>query len=200
MKTTFLAALSAAALSTTGVLAADTPLAGIAAGDYVMDKTHGYVTFSYSHLGFSNPVLRFDDVDASVTLDNKDPAKSTLMVTIDPASINSGVEKFDGHLVSSDMFDVEKHDTITFKSTSIEIGDDNMGTLTGDLMIKGITKPVTLDVTLNKAGEHPFAKKDTFGISATGTIDRTEWDLSYATPAVGAKVDLVIEAEFNKAD
>ena len=174
------------------------PLAALPAGTYALEPTHAYITMSYSHLGFSNPILRFTSFDATADLNPGDPAASTLRVTIDPASIDSAVEKFDEHLKSADMFDVASHPEITFVSTDITMTDGSTGTLTGDLTMKGITRPVTLDVTLNGAGEHPMNGADTFGISATGTLDRTEWDLGYAAPAVGTDVTLRIEAEFQQ--
>ena len=177
---------------------AESPLAALPGGTYRLEPTHAYITMSYSHLGFSNPVLRFNSFDATAELNPEDPAASTLTVTIDPASIDSAVEAFDQHLTSPDMFDVANHPEITFVATDIAMEDGSTGTLTGDLTMKGITKPVTLDVTLNGAGEHPMNGADTFGISATGTLDRTEWDLGYAAPAVGTEVDLRIEAEFQR--
>lgn len=175
------------------------PLAALPGGTYALEPTHAYITMSYSHLGFSNPILRFTEFDAVAELNPEDPASSALRVTIDPASIDSAVEKFDEHLKSPDMFDVAAHPEITFVATDIALEDGgSAGTLTGDLTMKGITRPVTLDVTLNGAGEHPMNGADTFGVSATGTLDRTEWDLGYAAPAVGTEVDLRIEAEFQR--
>ena len=174
------------------------PLSSLPAGTYRLEPTHAYITLSYSHLGFSNPILRFTEFDATAELNPDDPAASTLSVTIDPASIDSAVEKFDEHLKSPDMFDVANHPEITFVATDIAVEGGSTGTLTGDLTMKGVTKPVTLDVTLNGAGEHPMNGADTFGISATGTLDRTEWDLGYAAPNVGEQVDLRIEAEFQR--
>lgn len=202
MRTLFLAILGTTALGTTMAAAelntTSPDITTISSGEYVMDKTHGYVLISYSHLGLSNPVLRFDDVDAIVTLNADNPASSTLEVEIDPASINSGIAKFDEHLKNADMFHVEEHPAASFTSTSLDL---DAGTLTGDLTIKGITKPVTLDVTLNATGQHPMAGKDVFGISATGEISRSEWDLGYAVQfGVGDAVDLQIEAEFLKAE
>lgn len=176
------------------------PLAALPAGTYQLEDTHAYVTFSYSHLGFSRPVLRFQEFDATAEVVPDDPVSSSLRVTIDPASIDSAVEKFDEHLKSADMFDVAQHPEITFVSTGIEMTSPTEGTMTGDLTMKGVTKPVTLDVTLNGAGAHPMTGAETFGISATGTLDRTEWDLGYAAPAVGEEVELRIEAEFVQAE
>ncbi|MBB4659667.1 YceI family protein [Parvularcula dongshanensis] len=177
----------------------ENPLAAIPAGTYVVDPGHAYITMSYSHLGMSHPVLRFDSFDATAEVNPDAPAASTLRVEIDPTSINSAVEKFDEHLQSADMFDVAQYPEITFVSTGIEMESATSGTLTGDLTMKGVTRPVTLDVTLNGAGMHPMAEIPAFGISATGTLDRTEWNLGYAVPNVGAEVDLRIEAEFQQA-
>lgn len=201
MKAIF-AALGAATVLTaaSAVAAQENPFSGISSGEYALDDKHGYVTFTYSHLGYSQPILRFDDIDATVDLDTESPAQSSLSVTIDPASINSGVEEFDGHLTGEDFFNVAEHDTITFEATSLDMESATEGTVTGDLTIKGITKPVTLDVTLNKAAEHPMLNKDAFGISAKGTLQRSEFDLGAYVPNVGDDVTLMIETEFHKAE
>ncbi|MEM9421681.1 MAG: YceI family protein [Pseudomonadota bacterium] len=204
MKTSTLIALSSLFAASSGVHAEenadDRGLSTLPSGTYVMDKTHGYVTFSYSHMGFSNPVLRFDDVDAEVSLVADKLSGSTLKVLIDPASINTAVPKFDDHLKGKDFFDVTIHKEVTFTSTSISFETPYSGTLTGDLTVKGITKPVTLDVTLNKAAPHPFKGVPAFGITATGQVDRQDFDLSAYVPNVGAVVDLRIEAEFAKSE
>ncbi|ADM09098.1 putative secreted protein [Parvularcula bermudensis HTCC2503] len=176
------------------------PFAAVSSGTYVLEPTHAYVVFQYDHLGYSRPVIGFTDFDATVELDKETPTNSSLTVTIDPASIDSGVEDFDEHLVSADMFDVETYPEISFTSTSIELDTPTTGTLTGDLTMKGVTKPVTLDVTLNGAGVHPRSELDHFGISARGTLMRDEWNLGYATPAVGNEVELIIETEFNRPE
>lgn len=202
MKTIFAAALSSIALLTTALAEepADRGLSTLAAGTYVMDKTHGYVTFSYSHMGFSNPVLRFNDIDATVNLVADDISTSTLTVAIDPASIDTGVPKFDTHIKAADFFDIETHKDIQFTSTALKMDTPATGTLTGDLTVKGITQPVTLDVVLNKAGKHPFSGADTFGITATGQLMRSAFGLGAYVPNVSDEVDLRIEAEFSKSE
>ena len=177
---------------------APSPLTALPPGEYALEKTHAYVTFSYSHGGLSNPILRFQDFDATATVDPDSPEDSALRVRIDPASIDSAVEAFDEHLKSPDMFDVAQHPEITFVSTGLTMESPDSGQLTGDLTMKGITKPVTLDVVLNGAGENREGLP-AFGISATGQLDRSEWDLGYAAPFVGTEVDLRIEAEFQRA-
>ena len=174
------------------------PLAELPAGEYVLEKTHAYLTFSYSHGGYSNPILSFQEFDATATVNPDDPEASSLRVTIDPASIDSAVEAFDEHLTGPDMFDVETYPEITFASTGLTMDGPDTGQLTGELTMKGVTKPLTLDVTLNAAGVNRSGNP-AFGISATGTLDRSEWDLGYAAPMVGTEVDLRIEAELEMA-
>ena len=115
------------------------------------------------------------------------------MVEIPTASIDSGVPKFDEHLVSADFFDAENHPTITFKST------DMKQLYTGTGKVKGVTKPITLDVTLNKVGKHFRNGKDMFGISATGNLKRSEHGVDKYAP-MGDDVKLMIEVEFQKVD
>ena len=177
-----------------GVNIADAP-----AGTYESEDGHAYITFQYMHQGYSRPTLRWNDFDAIVNLNTDNPEASTLNVTINAASVDSGVAKFDDHMRGSDMFDVEKFPTITFTSTDIDQGLMGSGTLTGDLTMKGITKPITLKAKLNKVGESR-SKKPMFGISATTSLKRSDWDVGYAVPYVGDDVDIMIEVEFQKAE
>ncbi len=173
---------------------------GIPSGKYGLDKTHAYITFSYSHLGFSTPHVGFDSFDVAVDLDAKQLQKSSVNVTIDAASINTRVAEFDDHIKGEDYFDVEQFPQITFASTGIKMTGDNTARITGDLTIKGITRAVTLDATINKAGNHPFANKPTLGMSAQTKVSRTEWGLGRAVPMVGDEVTIDITVEPPKAD
>ncbi len=168
----------------------------VPSGTYEMDKTHAYILFSYSHLGLSFPVVRFNDFDVDLNFDAQDPSKSSLMVTIEAASVDSGVEKLDDHLKSADFFDAAAYPRMTFKATSIEVTGENTGRVMGDLTIKEVSKPVTLDVTLNKAFQHPMKNKPALGFSATGRLKRSDWGLDKYVPVVSDEVTLRIEAEF----
>ncbi len=170
------------------------------AGIYKSEETHAYITFQYLHQGYARPTLRWNDFEATIDLKPNNPTDSTLSVTIDAASIDSGVDKFDEHLVSSDFFDVDNHPKITFESKELSQNLTGQGKLTGNLTMKGITKPVTLDVKLNKVGQHFQSKKPIIGISASTQIKRSDWDLGLYTPLVGDEVEISIEVEFIKDD
>jgi len=170
------------------------------AGSYALDTSHGYITFSYSHQGYSRPWLRFKNIQASLQLDPQELARSELTVSIDAASIDSGVDLFDEHLRGKNFFQVDQFLYITFAATEI-VTDPKSPTdflITGDLTIKGITKAVTLKALFNKGGLHFKTKQPVVGFSATGLIKRSDWDLGYAVPMVGDEVNLVIEVEFHK--
>jgi polyisoprenoid-binding protein YceI len=168
-----------------------------AAETYTLDPTHTNVVWRVNHLGFSYPDGKFATVAGTLTLDEKAPENSKVEATITTASIITGGEKFDAHLKSADFFNTEKFPTATFISTSVTRGGETKGSakVVGNLTLLGITKPVTLDVKLNKIGEHPMSKKKTVGFSATTTIKRSEFGMVYGIPAVADDVSLTIETE-----
>ena len=179
--------------------AQDAPdLSAAPAGEYVADAGHAYISFSYSHQGYSRPLLRWRDWTGSLDWNPDAPEESSVEVTIQAASIDSGVDKFDEHLRSADFFEVETHPTITFRSTGIERTGDATGVMTGVLTVKGEEKPVTLDVQFNKAGAMRNDAGHKLGFSARGEVSRTELGVGKYAPVVGDEVDLVIEVEFEK--
>ena len=188
--------IAAALLSTSyAASAADFP---VPSGTYELENTHGYITFSYSHLGFSTPHVGFNEFDVTLNADSDNPEKSAVSVTINAASIDSRVEEFDKHLVGADYFDTANHPTITFESTSITAGEGNTFTVVGDLTIKGVTESVTLDATVNKAANHPMRRVPTIGLSASGKLLRSKWGLGNYAPAVGDEVTIYLSVELIK--
>jgi len=173
-------------------------IANAVAGTYAMEPTHAYITMKYSHLGFSEPVLGFRTFDGTLNIDPENLSDMNLTVNIDPASIDSRVEVFNGHLKGEKFFNVAEHPEITFVSTAAMPESSGNGKIAGDLTIKGITKPVVLDVVLNKAGKNPINQKETIGVSAKTTIKRSEWDLGLYAPNVSDDVEIVISSEFVK--
>ena len=164
-------------------------------GTYIGDPSHTYVGLTYLHQGYARATLRVDNTQIIMNLDSASPEAASLMVTMKTEDISSGTAKFDDHLMSPDFFDAAAYPEMTFKSTSMNMNTGATGTVTGDLTIKGITKPVTLDVTLNKIGQNFRSKADMLGVSASGKINRSDWDLGKYAPSVGEMVTLTIEAE-----
>ena len=170
-------------------------LSEVPSGEYTLDSSHGYITFTYNHLGFSNPRVGFNSFDTKLELDSSNPENSKVEVTIDASSIDSRVAEFNEHLNGSDFFNTAEFPTITFRSTKVEATGGNTFNVTGDLTILGTTKPVTLATTINGAGIHPMKEVPTVGVSASTKLLRSEWGLGAYVPAVSDEVELSIEVE-----
>jgi polyisoprenoid-binding protein YceI len=180
-------------------LNASAGLSDVPSGNYGLDKSHGYITYTYSHMGYSTPHVGFRSFDVGLVLDNENTANSAIDVTIDATSIDSRVDAFNGHLNGPNFFDTANHPTITFKSTSFEAADEDKFSIAGDLTIKGVTKSVTLDATLVKAANHPMKKTPTIGVTAQTKVSRSEWGLSRAVPNVGDEITIFISVEMTKS-
>ncbi|ESQ77834.1 YceI family protein [Asticcacaulis sp. YBE204] len=165
---------------------------------FKLDPTHTEVAFSWNHLGYSNPTAKFMNAVGTVTLDEAKPEMSSVEVSFAIAGLNTGYDVFDGHLKGEKFFDAAKYPTATFKSTKVTVTGKDTAKVVGDLTIKGITKPITLSVKLNKIGEHPMAKKKAAGFSATGAILRSEFNMGANVPFVSDEIKLVITAEAQK--
>ncbi len=195
MKNTLLTTIAAVGALGLSTFASAADLSGVPSGDYAVDPTHAYVTFSYNHLGLSNPVISFDDFTIDLNLDNEDPTKSTVNVTIDANSIVAGSDVWKDHLTGEKFFDTANHPEITFSSTSVEAARDGNYKVMGDLTVKGQSKPVALDVTINAAMNHPMSGKPTIGLQASSEIARSEFGMKAAIPAVSDEVALHVTAE-----
>lgn len=162
---------------------------------YTIDATHTATVFTWDHFGFSTPAGNFSDIQGKIIVDNDKPEKSAVHVTIPLTSINTNVKALDEHLLKADFFDAQKYPTITFKSTKVETKDKKNFKITGDLTIKGITKPVVLDAVLNKQAEHPMAKVPAIGFNATTSFDRSAFGVGAYVPNVGDKITVNITTE-----
>lgn len=174
---------------------------------YRFDKNHTQIRFSWNHLGLSTQSAQFMDYDGTITFDQNAPEKSTVNVAIKPASVASGIADFDKHLKSADFFEVDKFSEITFKSTKVIRTGPKTGRIIGDLTIRGITKPVTLDVVFNYAGAHPLGAlnakyKNVYaaGFTAYTSVLRSDFGLGKYAPIVSDKVDIVINTELHRVD
>lgn len=171
-----------------------------AADTYKFDPHHTSVVWTANHFGFSNPSGKFSEVEGDLTLDEKNPSKSQVNVTVKMANLFTGYGNFDNHLKSADFFNVEKFTTATFVSKKVVITGKNTAKITGDLTLVGVTKPITLNAKLNKIDVSPITQKRTAGFTATAVIKRSDFGIDYAVPSVGDNVKLLIEAEAGIVD
>jgi len=167
-----------------------------AADTYKIDPAHTAVIFHINHFGFSNPSGKFMNVDGEVVLDQQNPAASKVNVTIPIAALDTDIPKLDEHLKSKDFFDAATYPTATFASTKVDITGKDTAIVHGTLTLHGVSKPVDLEVRLNKIGEN-MMKKPTAGFSATALIKRSDFGITTYLPALGDEVRLDIESEAN---
>ena len=168
-----------------------------AAEVYTLDLSHTNIYWHANHLGFSTPSGKFARVEGKVTLDEAAPEKSSVNVTVWPGSVLTGIDDFDTHLRGKDFFNAEAFPTATFESTKVTKTGENTAKVEGNFTLLGVKKPLTLDVTLNKIGIFPMNNKKTAGFTATATLKRSDFGMSYGIPAVSDEVKLTIEAEAN---
>ena len=167
------------------------------AGTWTIDPAHTEVSFVARHLMVSKVRGRFGDVSGTVEV-AEDVTASVADVTIQAASVDTGNADRDAHLRGEDFFDVEKYPTLTFRSTSFD-GE----TLTGDLTIKDVTKPVTLDVEAGGIGTDPWGNTKA-GFEATTTINRKDWGLTWNAAVEGGgvlvsdKITITIDVQLAK--
>lgn len=175
-----------------------------AADAYSLDPGHTQVRASWDHAGYSTQSLLFRQVSGDIAIDFDAPSNTSLNITIPVSGIDTGVDAFDKHLSSGDFFEAEKFPNATFVSTSVEKTGDTTLKVTGDLTIKDTTKSVTLDVVVNNSGDHPlgqfidYYKGEWVGVTATGTITRSEWGLGFGAPITSDEIELFISAELKK--
>ncbi|ENV02976.1 MULTISPECIES: YceI family protein [unclassified Acinetobacter] len=167
--------------------------------DYKIDPTHTATVFSWNHFGFSTPSANFSDIQGVIKVDNAKPANSSVNVTIPLSSLNTNVPALDKEFQEEAWFNAAKYPNITFKSTKVETKDKKHFKITGDLTVKGVTKPVVLDAVLNKQGEHPMAKVPAIGFNATTSFKRSDFGLGNYVPNVGDKITVNITTEATAA-
>ena len=191
------------ALEHTQPLASDVP-----AGTYTLDKAHASLLFRVSHMGFSGYTARFRRFDVKLDFDPKNLGAASVTATIDPKSIETDYPDpaqldFNGQLQSEAWLDTARFPEMTFRSTKVDAPSPDRLTISGDLTLRGVTRPVTLDARLNGgyAGFQmdPHAR---IGFSARGKLKRSDFGMSLGIPepgsnmGVGDTVEVIIEAEF----
>ncbi len=168
-----------------------------------IDAGHSLIEFAVKHMMFTTTKGRFGRFSGSVVYDEANVAASTVAVEIDAASIDTRDEKRDGHLRSADFFDSENYPAITFTSRRVEPAGDDTFRVAGDLTIRGVTRPSTLDVELTGRGTSPWGQ-EVIGFSATTKFKRSEfgleWNAALETGGVlvGDEVKIALEIEATK--
>ncbi len=183
-------------LSAVLALAAATPAATLAAPEtYVLDGTHTYPRFSYSHFGYSTQLSRFNKTTGKIVLD-REAKTGEVDIVIDTQSVDTGYSTFDEHIQGEDFLDTAKHPTAAFKSNRVVFEGDRPVAVHGDLTLKGVTQPVTLTVTSFQAMPHPMLKKDAIGANAYTVVKRSEFNAGKHAPHVSdeVRIDIAVEA------
>lgn len=164
--------------------------------DFTIDSSHTYVLFRISHFDFSNQTGKWY-AKGTITLDKDKPANGKVNATIDVANIITGISELDKHLKSEEFFDVDKYPTATFTSTKVTPAGMS-AKVAGNLTLRGVTKPVILNVKINKSGISPITKKMTIGFEATTQIKRSDFGMKAYLPGLGDNVEISISGEASK--
>ena len=167
-------------------------------GTYTLDASHSRLGFVARHAMVTKVRGQFREVEGTGRFDADNPANSWAKLTIKAASIDTGNADRDAHLRSNDFFDMENHPEITYETTSVEPIDDETLRVTGDLTIKGTTKPVTIDFTYTGNAVDPFGNQR-MGFEGSTTINRKDWGVNWnaALEAGGVLVSEKITLEID---
>jgi polyisoprenoid-binding protein YceI len=170
-----------------------------------IDTVHSHVSFSVKHMMVTTVRGKFGSYRGSVRLDPKDFTRSSFEGEIDVASIDTGNVDRDNHLRTNDFFDAANHPKITFKSTAIEPKGEGEYLVRGDITIRGVTRPVALDVEYRGTSKSPYGQTLT-GIGVTGSLNRKDFGVNFNAPletggvVVGEKVKLELDIEAIQVD
>jgi polyisoprenoid-binding protein YceI len=174
----------------------DTAATSLAAGDFVLDTTHAALLFRINHLGFADYAGRFDRFEASLSGDAASPAQAKVEAIIDMTSLNIANPDFAAELLGAGWFDADAHPQAIFRSRSIGLTGETSAIITGDLTLKGVTRPVTLSARLNGSAYDPLRRADIIGFSATSEISRAAFGIDRFSGLLTDTVRIEIEAEF----
>jgi len=177
------------------IVLAATSAASAAPIRYTLDPPHTQVLFSWDHLGFSRPTGQFDQVQGTLVYDADAPSRSSVRVTIPVKSLDTHVPALDKQLLGAQFLDAGKYPEITFAGTKVRPLGKNRFVVEGDLTLHGVTRPVTLNVTLNKGGSYPMIDAPALGFGATARFDRSAFGVAGGIPMVGDALQLTISAE-----
>lgn len=174
----------------------DATASQLSPGDFALDTKHAALVFRINHLGFSDYVGRFDRFEASLSGDAANPAGASVEAIIDMSSLNIANPEFAAELMSPAWFDAAGHPQAVFRSTSIQLTSETTAEITGDLTLKGATRPITLTAKLNGSAYDPLRQADVVGFSARGEMSRADFGIDRFSGLLTDTVRIEIEAEF----
>ncbi|WP_066704276.1 YceI family protein, partial [Sphingobium amiense] len=181
---TIAASVAAFAISLPAVGQANQDATAVQAGDYTVESTHTQVQFSVNHFGINDFYGTFPGASGSLSINPKNLAAARLDVTVPVSSVSTTNKTLDEELVSADWFDAAKFPTMHFVSTKVVKTGPKTATISGNLTLHGVTKPVTLNASFNAAAVNPLSKAYTLGFKASGRIKRTDFGVSKYAPLV----------------
>lgn len=161
---------------------------------YSIDGTHTFPSFSYSHFGLSTQQSRFNNTSGTLVID-KEAKTAEVDISIDMTSVETGYATFNEHIQGADFFDTANHPTATFKSSTVRFDGDQPVALDGELTLKGVTRPVTLEITHFVQMKHPMLDKDAIGANAQTQVKRSEFNAGKYAPHVSDEVTISIALE-----
>ncbi len=176
--------------------------AAFAQSTWKNDKMHSKLQFTITHLSVSDVDGLFGDFNCTIVAAKPDFSDAKFQLTINTGSVNTGVDARDSHLKSADFFDVANYPTMTFTSTAITKATANHYTLTGNLTLHGVTKPVTMDLWYRGTITNPMSKADDAGFKLSGTIKRSDFNFGskFGSPMLSDEVTISANGEFAKAN
>lgn len=172
--------------------------ARVTAGTYAVDPAHTLIGFTVDHLGFNPYFGIFGDSNGTLIIDPANPSAARVDITIPVFKLTTASSDLTKHLQSDDFFGTAAHPVARFISTAVRV-DGTTAEIDGNLTVKGVTRPVTLNAQFTGAGKNPMSKAETIGFTAKTTIKRSDFGVNYGIPMVSDEVALNITAAFEKA-
>lgn len=175
-------------------LAISTAAPAMAADTYKIDPTHSYVGFKVSHLGFSNLIGRFEEVDGEFSYDAAAPEKSSVSVDVGVGSVNTNMSERDNHIRGEKLLSTDANPTATFRSTAIEVTGEHTAKISGDLTVLGKTLPIVVDASHVGGGDDPWGGVRQ-GFSGRAKLSMKELGIQMDLGPASDAVELVVELE-----
>jgi polyisoprenoid-binding protein YceI len=166
----------------------------VAAQTYQIDPVHSSLVFRVKHMDTAFVYGMFTSMKGTVIVDEANPARSSINIEVDANSVNTNNQQRDNHLRSPDFFNTRQFPTITFKSTEVRRVNANTVQVRGDLTMRGVTRPITANVTLTGKGKNAQGR-DIIGFETTFTVRRSEFGIRYGLPSLGDEVRVTLSIE-----